>query len=167
MYCENCGKELKEGIFFCTECGHKIESVEGIKMPSTEENEPESVNTENAENSNHSITIKKGNLILAIIIAVIITFFIFMATGESLPLLSCSVVGVIVACIAKSISQNLLVAIIAFIVAASVYSYPAGLVITAESELSFIFGMLINLVPVVAVITVILYEFNERKGNKE
>ena len=29
MFCENCGKEIKDGVAFCSECGAKIEGANG------------------------------------------------------------------------------------------------------------------------------------------
>ncbi len=30
MFCNNCGKELKEGVLFCNECGTKVKNTETI-----------------------------------------------------------------------------------------------------------------------------------------
>ena len=172
MYCVNCGKKLDNGLAFCTECGHKITKTEEKKEVFSESSdfaEKTDHNSENAgnnENNGNRSIVKKGNMILSIIIAGVITFFIFVSMEERFAALGCFAFALIVAFLANGASGNLLIGIVSFIIAGMIYTYPSRLLF-ADHTIPFILGILINMAPVVIIIAVILYELNESRKSTE
>lgn len=70
MFCKNCGKEIKDGATFCTECGTKV---------------TETVSTEGNTTPNTTVVTKKitkGKMILIAVFAILIIIVIACAAGS-------------------------------------------------------------------------------------
>ena len=82
MYCKNCGKEVKDGVKFCTHCGAKInvEPAASKETVSLKSEEPD-VNPKQEEAKDKSKSMAPFIVIAAIIIAGIVFYF---AGGKNL-----------------------------------------------------------------------------------
>ena len=56
MFCANCGKEIKEGMNFCSSCGGKIEPTNKVDNISSSENNTNYIDIKDIKNESNSIS---------------------------------------------------------------------------------------------------------------
>ena len=88
MHCKNCGKNLNEGGFFCSNCGLKIESLDNNINQNSQKEISENINVMNSEInkeqgvnnfSKQSVKVSKNTKVLVIVgvvVAIIVGFII-------------------------------------------------------------------------------------------
>ena len=80
MFCPNCGKEVKDGVAFCTNCGTKL-SFSNVSAEDKPDTEPAGSNPSNAQPSPDEDKMKRKNrmawvLLAAIVLLVIVLFVV-------------------------------------------------------------------------------------------